>query len=789
MSTTYLIIEMSLAAVFAVLTLVFSEKFIMAGFRKWGWMLAGFILIIIGGAVEAAFSVKSFAQLFIPSVGIYAGGFAHALRLLGLSFVFVTFLASVLSLYKERIHEQKKQDRFKLLDIIRETASQSLSLIELVNFSVRELVSGTDSNAGCIFIYNPKRRQLVLAAHRDLPRELEKRLESLEDNGSILFRSHKSSRPHVIGNISNADSATASLLSETDYKSSVAVPLIGRNGSFGVAALFSKDSYFYTTEIAQLINSAANILGPAVASLRLERELREASVQTKISRKSQQYIFGLLDICSRSGRSEALIKSLIRYSSEYLGIINAQLYRVKNGSLHPVYPASGLAAQTGQIREHVRRAVDENKSLLVRTESNGDIERTLIMPIPWQGEDKYVCLFEIDPKRPDLKQDDLEKIKALSKAIALQLRPREEVKIQAAPGKLPDLKSDDLNNLNNVLTGILGNAQLVDVSLKRESFTGRERALENLKNIIEETYDAGQMIKELQDKLETPEPSPERANTLENAIRAIAFRENGADENIYRLKQKPSLRFDLAAAPNGALNLSSEMSRKILTELFSWIEREWRPESALSMRLINTAQGVNLIISDFSLRDKELDLGSIDLLPLDLFPEISIADLNSDVVDINYYYEDSEQGRVLVLRFPSSQPPEGQAAREEPRKPRILAIDDQEMIRELLASMLDELKYPHKICADGLEGVKAFEEDHYDILITDLGLPDIDGWEVARRTRKHDPDLPVIVITGWGVKNEQVRENRDLADYVLAKPFRMEQLQELIVKASSVKAS
>nr|NIP41971.1 response regulator [candidate division Zixibacteria bacterium]NIR64804.1 response regulator [candidate division Zixibacteria bacterium]NIS18214.1 response regulator [candidate division Zixibacteria bacterium]NIS45560.1 response regulator [candidate division Zixibacteria bacterium]NIT54504.1 response regulator [candidate division Zixibacteria bacterium] len=82
-----------------------------------------------------------------------------------------------------------------------------------------------------------------------------------------------------------------------------------------------------------------------------------------------------------------------------------------------------------------------------------------------------------------------------------------------------------------------------------------------------------------------------------------------------------------------------------------------------------------------------------------------------------------------------------------------------------------------------------FKEDHYDILITDLGLPDIDGWEVARRTRNINPDLPVIVITGWGVKTKQVKDNRDLADYVLAKPFRMEQLEELIRKASVAKAS
>ncbi|HEQ98999.1 MAG TPA: response regulator [candidate division Zixibacteria bacterium] len=788
MSTAYLIIEMSIAAAFAVLTLVFSERFLVAGFRRWGWLLAGFILIIIGGTVEAAISVKSFAQLFVPAVKIYADGFAHALRLLGFAFILVTLLISVLNLYRQRIHEQKKQDRFKLLDIIRETASQSLSLIELVNFSVRELVRGTDSNAGCIFIYNPKRKQLVLAAHRDLPRRLEKKLESLMDDGSIFFRSQKSSRPHVIGNISNADSATSSLLSDSDYKSAVAVPLVGRNGSFGVAALLSEDAYFYSTEITQLINSAANILGPAVASLRLERELREASLVTRQSRKSQQFISGLLDICGRTGSPEALIKSLIRYSSEYLGIHNAEIYRLAGSKLVPVYPVSGPMQQSTQIREHLRRAVEENKSLLVRTESNGDIERTLIMPLRRQ-DGRFACLFEIDPRRPDLKQDDLDKIKALSKAISMQLGIHDEKKARAAGGRVSGLKLDELNNLNNILTGILGNAQLVDVSLKRESFSGREQVLENLKRVIDETYDAGRMIKGLQEKLQAVNPPAVEDNTLESAIKSIAYPEGGPDKNIYRLKQNPSLRFDLAAARNGALDLSTDQVAKILTQVLSWIEKEWRPDSALSMRLVNTAEGVNLVVSDFPLRDKELDLGSIDLMPLELFPEVSIADLNSDLVDIDYYYEDSEQGRVLILRFPSSTPTGGMIRGQEPKKPRILAIDDQEMIRELLASMLAELRYPHKICADGHEGVRAFKEDHYDILITDLGLPDIDGWEVARRARSINPNLPVIVITGWGVKNDQVRDNRDLADYVLAKPFRMEQLEELIRKASAVKAS
>ena len=94
-----------------------------------------------------------------------------------------------------------------------------------------------------------------------------------------------------------------------------------------MAALFSKESYFYSTEITQLINSAANILGPSVASLRLERELREVSGQIKKAKKSQQFISGILDLSAHGGKPEMKIKSLIRYSSEFLGIISVEIYR------------------------------------------------------------------------------------------------------------------------------------------------------------------------------------------------------------------------------------------------------------------------------------------------------------------------------------------------------------------------------------------------------------------------------------------------------------------------------
>jgi hypothetical protein len=126
MSTVYLIFEFIIAAVFAVLTLVFSEKFIQAGFRRWGWILTGFILVFAGAVIESAFMIRSFSQLFVPSIALYAGGMGHALRLAGLLMIFITFFISTIKLYRQKMQDQQRQDSFKLLDIIRETATQSI---------------------------------------------------------------------------------------------------------------------------------------------------------------------------------------------------------------------------------------------------------------------------------------------------------------------------------------------------------------------------------------------------------------------------------------------------------------------------------------------------------------------------------------------------------------------------------------------------------------------------------------------------------------------------------------
>jgi CheY-like chemotaxis protein len=785
MSIAYLIIEIIIAAVFAVLTIAFSEKFIQAGFRRWGWILAGFILVFAGAVIESAFMIRSFAQLFIPSVGLYAAGIGHVLSIAGLLMIFITFFISTIMLYRQKMQDQQRQDSFKLLDIIRETATQSISLIELVNFSIRELVRGTGSNAGCILIYNPNRKQLVLAAHRDLPRRLEQKLERIEDPGSIFFRTQKSSRPHVVGNIANADRITAEMLSDSDFRSLVTVPLVGRTGSFGVAALFSEDSYFYGNEMTQLVSSAANILGPAVASLRLEREMRDLKGDVKKAKKSQQFISSIFEISARAGKPEAVLRSLHKYALEHMSIQNTEIFQFVQGQLSRIFPHAGLLGQTDPLFEHIKRSILDNKSLLIRTESNGDVERTLIIPIHTDRGEKLACIFEIDPQSQDLKQDDLERIRILARAMDLQLKLIRRQSETAVTGGYGSLEMEELNNLNNILTGILGNAQLTSVNLKKENFPGKLQIGVGLEKIVQEASDAGERIKQLQEKLVSRPASSEKKNSLSTAFGSMILPNRMGGDSSFHLKENPSIKFNFMSSQNGVLALPLENVRAILARIFAWLEYEWQPESPLSVKVIDSEHSAYFIVSDYSFGNHETDFSTYEFRPLRLFPDRSIAGLAEDNINAEYYQEKSDKGHLLILRFPSEVKSRPESERRSER-PRILAIDDQEMIRELFASMLGELKYPHLICEDGNSGLNVFDSGDFDIVITDLGLPDIEGWEVARRVKELKPGTPVIVITGWGVNSEQIRRHQDLADFILAKPFRMEQLEETIKKAENL---
>ncbi len=117
---------------------------------------------------------------------------------------------------------------------------------------------------------------------------------------------------------------------------------------------------------------------------------------------------------------------------------------------------------------------------------------------------------------------------------------------------------------------------------------------------------------------------------------------------------------------------------------------------------------------------------------------------------------------------------------------RVLVADDEKKIRRILGDVLRHRGCEVIICADGQEVMDRLEElDHLDLVISDIKLPDRNGYEIFHAARRAFPDVPVILMTGFGYDPHHsiVRASEEGLQAVLFKPFPIEKMLEEVRKA------
>jgi signal transduction histidine kinase/CheY-like chemotaxis protein len=110
---------------------------------------------------------------------------------------------------------------------------------------------------------------------------------------------------------------------------------------------------------------------------------------------------------------------------------------------------------------------------------------------------------------------------------------------------------------------------------------------------------------------------------------------------------------------------------------------------------------------------------------------------------------------------------------------RILVVDDEDEVRALLKEILEDAGCEAVTASQAYEGLRLFGEGTFDAVFTDLGMPGMSGWELARAIRKTNTSVPLAIITGWG--EAVTSSERDVAqvDWVLSKPFSMAQIGDI----------
>ena len=117
------------------------------------------------------------------------------------------------------------------------------------------------------------------------------------------------------------------------------------------------------------------------------------------------------------------------------------------------------------------------------------------------------------------------------------------------------------------------------------------------------------------------------------------------------------------------------------------------------------------------------------------------------------------------------------------RRPRVLVVDDEASIRDLLAKTLALAEYDVDVSVDGRSAIERMRLYAYDLLIVDLKMPGIDGLTVIREAKRYKNDLPVLIITGYSTEASAIEAvNLGVGGY-LTKPFRVPQVLKAAAKA------
>jgi two-component system chemotaxis response regulator CheY len=110
------------------------------------------------------------------------------------------------------------------------------------------------------------------------------------------------------------------------------------------------------------------------------------------------------------------------------------------------------------------------------------------------------------------------------------------------------------------------------------------------------------------------------------------------------------------------------------------------------------------------------------------------------------------------------------------RSPRVLVIDDDPSVRQVVRFLLAAFGYESHPAADGPSGLAQFVKGGWDLVITDLEMPEMSGWHVIEAIRQRDATMPILIITAFSDPGV-LQQASEWGITVVAKPFAMATLK------------
>jgi signal transduction histidine kinase/ActR/RegA family two-component response regulator len=408
----------------------------------------------------------------------------------------------------------------------------------------------------------------------------------------------------------------------------------------------------------------------------------------------------------------------------------------------------------------------------------------------------YTYLKNVETSARQVEQAERH-VEELSHYIAEQERIRAQLSQLEKLSALGELASGVAHDFNNTLTGILGRAQLL-------TRTGDpEKIKKGLQIIIKTAEDGAKTVKRIQDfarQRRDHDFAPVRVDQLLLDVEDMTRPRWKDAAEAGGIHIRVVLRLDSRACVMGD---ESELREVLVNMVFNAVDAMPRG-GTLTLSTGESGDEVQISVADTgtgiseAVRSRVFDpffttKGRAGM-GLGLAVSFGIIHRHAGAVEV-----ESEIGRgscfkinlplakgvvkeVAEAETPAARPAPGGEARA-----RILVVDDEQHVRGLLSDILHAEGYEAVTAGGGAEALALMRGGRFDAVFTDIGMPGMSGWELARAVRELDAELPLAVITGWGEAVGSVEQEEARVNWIVAKPFTFGRILEIAQEVSSRK--
>ena len=534
-----------------------------------------------------------------------------------------------------------------------------------------------------------------------------------------------------------------------------------------------------------------------------------------------------------------LLDFFVGLVSEELGVerVSLMLLDEKKGEIR-IVAARGLDAEVvGKVRLKVGEGIagwvaKEGKPVLVKdvltdprvsrsldsTHSKSFISAPMVFSIPILLQEKVLGVINVTDRRSGLpfEEEDMAFLYGLAGQAAMAIERTKQLdelqeayeSLKAAQKDLVDservralgqLAAGIAHDFNNLLHGILGRAQLLALKLGNKEWD-LPYIRSQLETIEKLALQGGETISRIQDlsriRRDVSSVPLDLNAVVTNAVEMT--RTKWKDESEAR-----GIRIAVLVRP-GTLPLTvgdpAEICRVVCNLLINAVEA--MPKGGeISLATFHEGDQVLLEVSDTGTGMSE-EVRERIFEPFFTTKEIGQG-LGTSIIygivarhggDIRVSSLEG-RGTTFHLRLPVISPPssericKGKGLREGKAPAKILIIEDGELNRDLFERYVKEMGHLAVVASSGTEGLRIFETQKFDLVITDLSMPGISGLQVAERVKKHSCAVPVVLISGWAVHQDEKRIKEAGIDLVVHKPCSVKDFQDAVEEALCSRAT